>query len=104
MKKLMFLIALSALFPVAMVAQSGTVTALARAGIDAGNQAWIDGVKTGNIALITATYAEDAVDCGPTGECFRGTASDRATHENSTYESWKGAHGCGKDVGIESTR
>ena len=50
----------------------GTVAALARAGIDAGNQAWIDGVKTGNIALITATYAEDAVDCGPTGECFRG--------------------------------
>ena len=72
MKKLMFLIALGALFPVAMIAQSGTVAALARAGIDAGNQAWIDGVKTGNIALITATYAEDAVDCGPTGECFRG--------------------------------
>ncbi len=71
MKKLMFLIALGALFPVAMVAQSGTVTALARAGIDAGNQAWIDGVKAGNIALITATYAEDGVDCGPTGECFR---------------------------------
>ena len=66
MKKLMFLIALGALFPVAMIAQSGTVAALARAGIDAGNQAWIDGVKTGNIALITATYTEDAVDCGPT--------------------------------------
>ena len=43
------------LLPVAMIAQSGTVAALARAGIDAGNQAWINGVKTGNIALITAT-------------------------------------------------
>ncbi len=53
MKKLMFLIAVGALFPVAMIAQGGTVAALARAGIDAGNQAWIDGVKTGNIALIT---------------------------------------------------
>src|ERR1700723_2839482 len=72
MKKLIFPIALGALFPVAMIAQSSTVAALARAAIDAGNQAWIDGVKTGNIALITATYAEDAVDCGPTGECFRG--------------------------------
>jgi len=68
MKKLMLLMALGALFPVAMIAQSGAVAALARAEIDAGNQAWIDGVKTGNIALITATYAEDAVDCGPTGE------------------------------------
>jgi hypothetical protein len=104
MKKLMFLIALGALFPVAMIAQSGTVAALARAGIDAGNQAWIDGVKTGNIALITATYAEDAVDCGPNRGVFPWTTSDRATHENSTYEPWKGARGCGKDVGIESTR
>lgn len=43
------------LFPVAMIAQSGTLAALARAGIDAGNQALINGVKTGNIALITAT-------------------------------------------------
>jgi hypothetical protein len=72
MKKRMFLMALGGLFPVAMIAQSGTVTASARAGIDAGNQAWIDGVKTANIALISATYAEDAVDCGPAGECFRG--------------------------------
>jgi hypothetical protein len=40
MKRLMFLIALGALFPVALIAQSGTVAALARAGIDAGNQAW----------------------------------------------------------------
>ena len=72
MKKVMFLLAMSASFPVAMIVQSGTVAASARAGIDAGNQAWIDGVKTGDLALITATYAEDAVDCGTTGECFRG--------------------------------
>jgi hypothetical protein len=37
MKKLTFLIALGALFPVAMSAQSGTVAAAARAGIDAEN-------------------------------------------------------------------
>jgi ketosteroid isomerase-like protein len=29
-------------------------------------------VKTGNTALIIATYADDAVDCGPSGECVRG--------------------------------
>jgi hypothetical protein len=103
MKKLMFLIALSALFPVAMVAQSGTVTALARAGIDAGNQAWIDGVKDGNIALITATYAEDAIDCGPTGECFRGRLQIER-HMRTQFTILGRARGCGKDVGIESTR
>ena len=47
MKKLMFLLAMGALFPAAMIAQSGTVAASARAGIDAGNQAWIDGWKPG---------------------------------------------------------
>jgi hypothetical protein len=30
---------------------------------------------------------------------FPRASSDRATHENSTYESWKGARGCGEDVG-----
>ena len=62
------------LFPAALAAQSGPTSDSAKAGIDAGNQAWIDGMKTGNIAQIIATYADDAVDCGPTGECIRGRA------------------------------
>jgi ketosteroid isomerase-like protein len=62
------------LFPAALVAQSGPTSDSAKAGIDAGNQAWIDGMRTGNIAQIIATYADDAVDCGPTGECVRGRA------------------------------
>jgi ketosteroid isomerase-like protein len=49
-----------------------TPTASAKAAIDAGNQAWIDGIKAGDVKRITATYAEDAVDCGRTGECVRG--------------------------------
>jgi hypothetical protein len=72
MKSLIPAIAVSGLVSVASMAQSGTLPKAARAGIDAGNQAWIDGVKTGNIPLISATYAEDAVDCGPTGECTKG--------------------------------
>jgi ketosteroid isomerase-like protein len=47
-------------------------SAAARAAIDAGNQAWVDGVKAGDIKRILATYTHDAVDCGPTGECTRG--------------------------------
>jgi ketosteroid isomerase-like protein len=68
----MSVIAAGSLFSAAIIAQSGTASIAARAGIDAGNQAWIDGVKTGDVTLITATYAADAVDCGPTGECIRG--------------------------------
>ena len=71
---LMFIsmLAASSLFSAAIIAQSGKAPGSARAGIDAGNQAWIDGVRTGDITLITATYAEDGVDCGPTGECIKG--------------------------------
>jgi ketosteroid isomerase-like protein len=72
MKSFISAIAVSTLLFVASMAQSETLPKSVRAGIDAGNQAWIDGVKTGNIPLISATYADDAVDCGPTGECIKG--------------------------------
>src|SRR5271165_4062214 len=72
MKSLISAIAVIILASAASMAQSETLSNSARAGIDAGNQAWMDGVKTGNIPLISATYAEDAVDCGPTGECTQG--------------------------------
>src|ERR1700749_2850275 len=57
---------------VAMLMPGQMPTPSARAAIDAGNQAWIDGIKAGDIQRIAATYTEDAVDCGPTGECIRG--------------------------------
>jgi ketosteroid isomerase-like protein len=55
-----------------MVAQTTPTSVSARAGIDAGNQAWIDGVKAGDVAPIIATYTERAVDCGPAGNCIEG--------------------------------
>ncbi len=63
------------LLPVAALAQTSPVSPSARAGIDAGNQAWIDGIKTGDVARIVATYAEHSVDCGPSGACLSGRAS-----------------------------
>lgn len=72
MKSLMILITAGTLFSAATFAQTAPASVSASAGIDAGNQAWVDGVKTGNIALIIATYADDAVDCGPSGECVSG--------------------------------
>ncbi len=63
------------LTPVILSAQSATIDPAAKRDIAAGNQAWIDGMKTGNARQIAATYAEDAVDCGPTGECIQGRAA-----------------------------
>ena len=71
MKPLIPLLA-ALLLPVAALAQTSPVSASARAQIDAGNQAWVDGVKTGDVARILATYAENSVDCGAKGDCFIG--------------------------------
>ena len=56
-------------------AQIVAIDPAARKDIDAGNQAWVTGMKDGKAAPIAATYAEDAVDCTATGECLRGRAA-----------------------------
>ena len=61
------------LFAVIGIAQA--IDRGARHDIDAGNQAWVDGMKSGAVEGIAATYAEDAVDCGATGECLKGRAA-----------------------------
>lgn len=63
------------LLPLTAFAQTTPTSASARAGIDAGNQAWIDGVKAGDVARIIATYAEHSIDCGPTGPCIEGRSA-----------------------------
>jgi ketosteroid isomerase-like protein len=72
MRAFLSTIALAALISAANPGHGGIVSQSARTGVDAGNQAWIDGMKAGDTARIIATYAEDAVDCGPEGECFSG--------------------------------
>ena len=57
------------------LAQSQPIDSAARRQIDAGNQAWIDGMKQGNVGLIVATYTSDAVDCSPEGVCIRGRSA-----------------------------
>ena len=68
----MFLVFAFAMFSAAVSAQSKTGLLSAKEAIDAGNQAWIEGMKAGDIARIGATYAEDAVDCDPKGNCIEG--------------------------------
>jgi ketosteroid isomerase-like protein len=65
-------VAAGALFSMAMFSMAQTPDVSARTAVDAGNQAWIEGVKTEDVRRIIATYTEDAVDCAPTGECLRG--------------------------------
>jgi ketosteroid isomerase-like protein len=72
MKMHMSLVVAGALSSMAMFSVAQTPDVSARAAVDAGNQAWIEGVKTEDVKRIIATYTEDAADCGPTGECLRG--------------------------------
>jgi ketosteroid isomerase-like protein len=72
MKPLFALAAAVLLLPANILGQATPTTASARAGIDAGNQAWIEGVQAGDVDRIVATYAENAVDCGPAGHCIEG--------------------------------
>lgn len=46
-----------------------------QAAVNAGNQAWIDGMKTGNAAMIASTYAPDAINCFAEGTCVTGVAN-----------------------------
>ncbi len=56
-------------------AQTAGIEPAARKDIDAGNQAWVTGMKEGRAALISATYADNALDCPATGECLKGRAA-----------------------------
>ena len=57
------------------LAQGKPIESAAHRQIDAGNQAWIDGMRQGNVGLIAATYTSDAVDCSAEGDCIRGLAA-----------------------------
>jgi uncharacterized protein (TIGR02246 family) len=61
------------------VAQSKAIDPGARKDIDAGNQAWVDGMKSGDVAVVAASFAENALSCGPSGECEKGRAAIEAS-------------------------
>ena len=54
------------------LAQTAKIDDSARQGIDAGNQAWVDGMQQASAARIAGTYAADAAECTPAGECTSG--------------------------------
>jgi ketosteroid isomerase-like protein len=68
-------ILMMAFLPFCCVAQTRDLDVAARKGIDAGNQAWITGMKEARAAIIAATYADNSVDCPATGECIKGRSA-----------------------------
>lgn len=80
-------------------AQAGAIDPRARKDIDAGNQAWVNGMKAGDTAPIAATYAENAVDCSPTGECQRGRAAIAEYLKTRTAKLGKAVSASAKTVG-----
>ena len=50
--------------------------------LDAGNQAWVVGLKTGNADLIAAAYADDSVHCSGTGDCVKGREAAAAQYRD----------------------
>lgn len=57
---------------VSSTAQDKSLDPAARQQIDAGNQAWVDGMKRGDIRLLVDGYTSDAVDCNSEGVCLQG--------------------------------
>lgn len=59
----------------AVLAPAATIDAAARRDIDGGNQAWVDAMKSGDVAAVVKSFAPDALDCGLSGACIRGRAA-----------------------------
>ena len=74
------------LFSPACLAQSGAIEPGARRQIEAGNQAWVEGMKQGMAVPIAATYTQDTIDCGPIGDCIHGRA---AIEQHMRDQFWK---------------
>src|ERR1043166_5842088 len=46
-----------------------------QSAVNAGNQAWINGMRSGDGSVIASTYAPDAVNCTADGQCVSGTSA-----------------------------
>lgn len=68
-----YLIALLLLSVVAWAQMGGDQAA--QAGVQAGNQAWIDAMRSGNAAAVASIYATDAIACSLDGRCNVGRAA-----------------------------
>ncbi len=65
-----------------MHARADDLPANLKGDIDAGNQGWVDGLKTGDAAHIVLCYAPDSVNCNSAGDCVKGPKATAAQYES----------------------
>jgi len=49
--------------------------------IDAGNQAWVDGLEAGDADHIVSSYCQDSVNCNTAGDCVKGLTAVAAQYK-----------------------
>ncbi|HKW87246.1 MAG TPA: DUF4440 domain-containing protein [Candidatus Acidoferrales bacterium] len=77
-RNLCFLPALALFLAGCAIVSAGTskhLPANLQRDIDAANQAWVDGLKAGNVDQVVASYSDDAVNCSPSGDCVKGRSA-----------------------------
>ena len=70
-RSLVFVVLLSS---IATLAQFGVDQDL-QSAVNAGNQAWIDGMRSGDMNRVASAYAPDAVNCSADGQCTSGLSA-----------------------------
>ena len=71
----------SALLFFACACVAADLPANLRKDIDAGNQAWVDGLKAGDANRIVSGYSQDSVNCDAAGDCVKGPAAVAAQYK-----------------------
>ena len=62
----------SALLFFACACVAADLPANLKTDIDAGNQAWVDGLKAEDANRIVSSYSQDSVNCNAAGDCVKG--------------------------------
>jgi ketosteroid isomerase-like protein len=58
-----------------------TLPANLKKDVDAGNQAWVDGLKAGDANRIVFGYSQDSVNCDAAGDCVKGRMAVAAQYK-----------------------
>jgi ketosteroid isomerase-like protein len=58
-----------------------TLPANLKKDVDAGNQAWVDGLKAGDANRIVSGYSQDSVNCDAAGDCVKGPMAVAAQYK-----------------------
>jgi ketosteroid isomerase-like protein len=72
----------SALFFSACACVAADLPANLRADIDAGNQAWVDGLQAGDANRVVSGFAQDSVNCNAAGDCVKGLMAVAAQYKD----------------------